>query len=324
MKGLYYANLPASSLLPITEVTMNPPQSEFTFFAPVSPPHRNEDVFAILRNGTHANVTPLATSRQSQNVRRSLPRTEPPPVFQFQDLNIASRSEFPAASASGSSPTQASILTPSRSTSTYADQHNASPSPASSRVATSRISQAPNRQSPLDSGYTVFTDAPERPVTELAASETHTGNIQMPGMYPESVLHSVRGVSRAPEESHNRTRQTIGQETLPSVPIYDSRLQAQLRHVKHKLSSLATSIGSSALVLNPSSNLHAHYQKVLKASNFEYPETRTVGFIGESGVGKRFIYLFKFNPALLTLKLGKSSLINSLLDQRGLSRSVGH
>lgn len=293
---------------------MNPPQSEFTSFDPVSPPRRNE---------TYANVTPLATSRQSQNVRRSLPRTEPSPVFQFQDLNIASRSEFPAASASGSSQTQASILTPSRSTSTYADQHNASPSPAPSRVATSRISQAPNRQSPLDSGYTVFTDAPERPVTELAASETHTGDIQMPGMYPESVLHSVRGVSRAPEKSHNRTRQTIRQETLPSVPIYDSRLQAQLQHVRHKLSSLATSIGSSTLVLNPSSNLHAHYQKVLKASNFEYPETRTVGFIGESGVGKRFIYLFKFNSALLTLKLGKSSLINSLLDQRGLSRSVG-
>lgn len=76
------------------------------------------------------------------------------------------------------------------------------------------------------------------------------------------------------------------QQPLSWLPIYESRLQAKLQEVTQKLSTLSTSINVSALAHDPSSSLHAHYQILLRACNFKFPETRTVGFIGDSGVDK--------------------------------------
>lgn len=260
---------------------MNSPQSGFTFSASVSSPGARTP----LSSSWDERETPPASNRQLPSVPRSLPRTPPPPIFQFQGLNITNQSQF--TTASGSSQREASLLNPGRPTSTYADQHNASPSPTPPRVPTSRISQSQGRQSSIDSNSTVFTDAREYRVESLA-SETRTGNIHVPGAYPESLYGSDRSVPHVPRESRNGNQNTIREESLPKVPIYDSRLQTQLKEVKGKLASLATSIRSSALVHDQTSSLYAHYQKVQKASEFAYPESRTVGFIGDSGVGKAF------------------------------------
>ncbi|KAJ5726029.1 uncharacterized protein N7483_007386, partial [Penicillium malachiteum] len=246
----------------------------------------------------------------STSVPRSPPRADQPPVFQFEGLNIANQSsvfQFGAPSIANQSrfitpaisQHDESLLTPTRSTSTYADQHNASPSPVPTRVANPRISQA--RQTSMASGFTIFRNVNEHPVEPLG-SERQTENTEMPRAFSEGLPHSDRSVSIVPRQPQNANQRRIREESLPSVPIYDVRLQDQVKEVKSKLASLATSIGSSALAHDQSSSLHAHYEKVKKASKFEYPEIRTVGFIGDSGVGK-------------------SSLINSLLDQRGLSRS---
>lgn len=294
---------------------MSFPRSEFTFSASVS----SWGARTPLSSSLDESETPPASNRQSPSIPRSLPGTPPPPIFQFQGLNIANQSRF--TTTSGSSQREASLLTPSRSTSTYADQHNASPSPTPPRVVTSRISQCQGRQSSRTSNSTVFTDAREHRAEPLA-SETRTGNIQVPGAYPESLHCSERSLPHVPDESRNANQKTIREEPLPRVPIYDSRLQTQLKEVKAKLTILATSIRSSALVHDQSSSLHAHYQKVQKASGFEYPESRTVGFIGDSGVGGCLLYRRTLALHFLTLESGKSSLINSLLDQGGLSRSV--
>ncbi|KAI2927158.1 hypothetical protein CBS147321_11250 [Aspergillus niger] len=63
-------------------------------------------------------------------------------------------------------------------------------------------------------------------------------------------------------------------------------------------------MGCNALAHDNTTDLSKLYEKTLEASRFAYPATRTVGFIGDSGVGK-------------------SSLINSLLDQESLARSSG-
>ncbi|KAJ5692624.1 hypothetical protein N7462_002047 [Penicillium macrosclerotiorum] len=243
--------------------------------------------------------TPPASNGHSPSVPRSLVRTSPPPISRFQGLNIAN--QIKPATASGTSQRDASQLTPSRSTSTYADQHNASPSPAPSRVTASRINQSQDRQSSTSSRPTLFFAAHEGRAKSLA-SEPRTENIQVPGAYPES-LHSPDEIIRPVPKVRGKGKQnSIREEPLPKVPIYDSRLQIQLKELKGSLANLATSIRSSALVHDQSSSLYSHYQRVQKASKFVYPESRTVGFIGDSGVGK-------------------SSLINSLLDQGGLSRS---
>ncbi|KAJ5703946.1 hypothetical protein N7493_011084 [Penicillium malachiteum] len=244
---------------------------------------------------------------QSSSVPRSPPRADQPPVFQFEGLNIANRSSpfhFRAPSIGSQSrftkpstfQRDESLLTPTRSTSTYSDQYNASPSPVPSHVAHRRTRQT--RQSSFGSTVTHLHQNLVEPLT----SEIDSDSTEMPTGSLEAVAHSERSVSVVSRESGVANRGAIREESLPSVPIHDARLQDQVKEVKSKLASLATSIGSSALVHDQSSSLYAHYQKIKKASKFEYPEIQTVGFIGDSGVGK-------------------SSLINSLLDQRGMSCS---
>ncbi|KAL3436714.1 hypothetical protein BDV09DRAFT_202801 [Aspergillus tetrazonus] len=97
----------------------------------------------------------------------------------------------------------------------------------------------------------------------------------------------------------------VQEEELPPAPIYNVRLQQSLREVRGHLSSLAVSMERSASVHDEASDIDALYKQVESASKFEYPETRIVGFIGDLGVGK-------------------SSLINSLLDHEGLARSSGN
>ncbi|KAJ5613921.1 hypothetical protein N7528_007575 [Penicillium herquei] len=278
---------------------MSVPRSEFAFTAPEYN-ERSRSPFSFSWDRTD---TLAGSDLQSSNSPRSPPRADQPPVFQFEGLNIANQSSpfrFRAPSIGNQSrfttpsifQRDESLLTPTRSTSTYADQHNASPSPVPSRVAHRRIHQT--RQSSVSSGLSTVPDPQENPV-ETMESEIHSDSTET----SHTLERSLSVVSR---ESRIPSRGAIREESLPDVPIYDARLQDQVKEVKSELASLATSIGSSALVHDKSSSLYAHYQKVKKASKFEYPEIRTVGFIGDSGVGK-------------------SSLINSLLDQRGLSRS---
>ncbi|KAL1980018.1 hypothetical protein VTN96DRAFT_4795 [Rasamsonia emersonii] len=96
----------------------------------------------------------------------------------------------------------------------------------------------------------------------------------------------------------------VRQERLPRARIYNNRLQNALREVKNRFTKLENTMRDSPLAHDESSDFYALYEQVKNFSRFEYPETRTVGFIGDSGAGK-------------------SSLVNSLLDQEGLARSSG-
>ncbi|KAL2860560.1 hypothetical protein BJX68DRAFT_261492 [Aspergillus pseudodeflectus] len=94
----------------------------------------------------------------------------------------------------------------------------------------------------------------------------------------------------------------IREEALPRAPIYDVGLQNALREVRTHLTDLKSSMARFHLVHDESTRVHELYKQIESMSRFEYPETRIVGFIGDSGVGK-------------------SSLINSLLDCDGLART---
>ena len=71
------------------------------------------------------------------------------------------------------------------------------------------------------------------------------------------------------------------------------------------MASLAQTLASSEPELHhePDSVMRRLHRETEKLSRFECPATRTVGFVGDSGVGK-------------------SSLLNSLLDVKGLARAV--
>lgn len=95
----------------------------------------------------------------------------------------------------------------------------------------------------------------------------------------------------------------VPQEPLPRAPIYDSDLQRVLGDVNEHLSSINLDMERCPLIADRESDFWKQYEQVRMASQLDCPETRTVGFIGNSGVGK-------------------SRLINSLLDLDGLARSV--
>ncbi|KAF4487271.1 Nuclear GTPase SLIP-GC [Colletotrichum fructicola Nara gc5] len=68
------------------------------------------------------------------------------------------------------------------------------------------------------------------------------------------------------------------------------------------MSRLARVLGSSPLHIDPDSAIKRLHKRARDLSRFQCPPTRTVGFVGDSGVGK-------------------SSLLNSLLHQKGLART---
>lgn len=74
-------------------------------------------------------------------------------------------------------------------------------------------------------------------------------------------------------------------EPLPSAPIYNRQLQDGLSEVKSLLAEIANTMRLSGLSDDPNTSLHELYDETKKASKFRYPETRTVGLIGDSGVG---------------------------------------
>jgi hypothetical protein len=150
----------------------------------------------------------------------------------------------------------------------------------------------------------------------------NTEDVQIPGAFPVgSDNASEAGTSQENSDESERISNDIRNETLPPAPIYNSRLQDGLKAVKHHLAGLANTMHLSELTQDQSTSLHTLWKRTEKMSKFEYPETRTVGFIGDSGVGMDFLRLLMFLIPSSNVVTGKSSLINSLLDQK-IARSV--
>ncbi|KGO42065.1 hypothetical protein PEX1_069780 [Penicillium expansum] len=280
---------------------MSVPSSEFTFSA--SP--RSTVIF-----------TPPSSSRDSSNEGNipSTPQSTRQTLLLFQDLSLndsAGSINTPRAR----SPT--AWLSPGSSPSTYAQQHNATPRARRNLVPYSRSSQnSGGSRSIFSSTTSSYVDAREER-TESMISDGGTDRIHIPGAFPAQSSRGESHVSDDANESEDGSESDqysdtaegtedlpsdIHDEPLPGAPVYNHRLQTGLKEVKGELASLASMMGLSELKQDQSTDLHSLYERTKKMSMFECPETRIVGFIGDSGVGK-------------------SSLINSLLDQNSLSRS---
>ena len=76
------------------------------------------------------------------------------------------------------------------------------------------------------------------------------------------------------------------EESLPNAPIYNVELQAVLREAKNQLDALEFTMSQCPIAFDSESNLSVLAQRTRRLAQFEYPTTRTIGFIGGSGVGK--------------------------------------
>ncbi|GJP96980.1 hypothetical protein AlacWU_09879 [Aspergillus niger] len=257
------------------------PSVEFTFScSPSSPecltPNSSVDGFSsAIPEGRQSSTTPTA-QLLFENLRLSdsiSPAAQQPPI---NPSNITHNE-------SGLTPTRSAHRT------TYRDLHNATPSP----IGPSSIRPSQQR-SPT-------------PISPPGDVSSHFQNLNLEdadSYVSDSDRSSTLNTESDVAEDNDEDAYNIRHDALPREPIYDIRLQNALRDVRSELTSLTQVMVCNALAHDNTTDLSKLYEKTLEASRFAYPATRTVGFIGDSGVGK-------------------SSLINSLLDQESLARSSG-
>ncbi|GFG16305.1 hypothetical protein IFM61392_09436 [Aspergillus lentulus] len=237
-------------------------------------------------------LTPISSvddSLDHQVERRSLtPNTQS--LFQNLRLSEAMRQPINSSQTDPSSGPRESGLTPNSHHTTYRDLYNATPSPGGAP------STEPSQR------------RPQTPSSPLGSVSSHSGNTAAEDSDrdndPGSDEDSQQNNNSDDDDNDEDYLYNIRQEELPQVPIYDIRLQDALRNVRGELADLAQVMSRRELAQDPTTAFHELYKQTLEASRFAYPATRTVGFIGDSG-------------------MGKSSLINSILDQEGLARSSG-
>ncbi|GLB21784.1 hypothetical protein AtubIFM61612_002334 [Aspergillus tubingensis] len=237
------------------------PSVEFTFScSPSSPecltPNSSVDGFnSAILEGRRSSMTP--TTR-----------------LLFEDLHL-SDSISPAAQQSPIN--QSSIvhndsgLTPTRSAhrTTYRDLHNSTPSPIGPSYIRPSQQRSPTPTSPSGDVSSHFQNL------DLGDADSYVSDSER-----SSTLDSEGDAAEEDDEDAYNIRH----ESLPQEPIYDIRLQNALRDVRSELTSLAQIMSGNALAHDNTSDLSKLYEKTREASRFAYPATRTVGFIGDSGV----------------------------------------
>jgi hypothetical protein len=100
-----------------------------------------------------------------------------------------------------------------------------------------------------------------------------------------------------------RERHEVESEDPPEAFVHMAEVQEALATARTLLKKIATVLSSSNLHHENGSSIQKLFQQATRLSDFQLPSSRIVGLVGDSGVGK-------------------SSLINSLLDKSGLARAV--
>lgn len=115
----------------------------------------------------------------------------------------------------------------------------------------------------------------------------------------------------------------VTDEIPPSEPYFDPAFQEALKKGTQLAGSIAETLGRSGLAHTVGSDLHKIYSTAKDLEGFQSPATRTIGIVGDSAAGNHARCLPLTTPARWAKPAaGKSSLINSLLDQPGLAHKV--
>ena len=202
------------------------------------------------------------------------------PLFQGLSLN-----DSPGSMLSPQAQSSNTWLSPVSSPVTYAQQHNVSPSP-SPRPAPVPSSHG-GRQAEK-SGSILPTSIQATPQIPGTFPESSIGEETCPSHVAESEEDSDSDQCSDIKEMPDARTSNLREEELPPAPVYKSRLQDGLKDVKRELGILADMMGVSRLSESHTSDLHALSRDTKEMSMFKYPDTRTVGFIGDSGVGMAF------------------------------------
>lgn len=84
----------------------------------------------------------------------------------------------------------------------------------------------------------------------------------------------------------DRSPHNVLDEELPQDAFHSPEFQQAFRDAKQLMSNVERALGSSSLHNNADSTMRRLYEEAGELAAFEYPSTRTVGFVGDSGVGE--------------------------------------
>ncbi|KAK1749872.1 nuclear GTPase SLIP-GC [Echria macrotheca] len=142
------------------------------------------------------------------------------------------------------------------------------------------------------------------PGTTPARQNPETSSSNVPNSQDRDLGRPVNR-SRRSSSRTNLLPHDVRNEEPPSDRFHSPAFQQAFRDAKALMGSLAEVLSSSTIQLEPDSTLHELSRTAQKLANFQCPPTRIVGLVGDSAVGK-------------------SSLLNSLLDEDNLARTVSN
>jgi hypothetical protein len=116
---------------------------------------------------------------------------------------------------------------------------------------------------------------------------------------PSTEIGAASSPSRSPRRRRSSSRveegpHDIRDENLTNDRFHDVAFQSTFGEAKNLMSELCNTLGSSSLRYEPDSIMQHLYEQANQLSRFECPPTRTVGFVGDSGVGK---FVFRQPPS---------------------------
>jgi hypothetical protein len=98
---------------------------------------------------------------------------------------------------------------------------------------------------------------------------------------------SLRRFSRRRSSSRtNSARHDVGDEELPNDPFHEAAFQEAFSDAKRLMTELTGVLSSSTIRHELDSTMRKLYEQATKLARFHCPSTRTVGFVGDSGVGR--------------------------------------
>ena len=92
--------------------------------------------------------------------------------------------------------------------------------------------------------------------------------------------------SRRSSSGVGRLPHSVLDEELPQDAFHSPEFQQAFRDAKQLMSTVEGVLGSSSLHNSPESTIRRLHKEAGELARFEYPSTRTVGFVGDSGVGR--------------------------------------
>ncbi|KAK1850355.1 Nuclear GTPase SLIP-GC 3 [Colletotrichum chrysophilum] len=284
-----------------------------------SPGPTNSDHSSASSSDTERNLSPtpardgmfIFRGSTPSNQHRKTPDTTRGPSFSPAGRPQSRAIALDSASRSSTSHTRTpsvSSVTPSTVSTDGGHIHG---QPSSSRASRTRSTAEIEAIGPLLNELTLDGGSGELGMAELQQAlpsvSVTTENQEPEATSPVLGLRQTSLSPRPPRRSRrvSRTNQAphdVKDEELPHDRFHHPDVQSAFLEAKTLMSRLARVLGSSPLHVDPDSAIKRLHKRAKDLSRFQCPPTRTVGFVGDSGVGK-------------------SSLLNSLLHQEGLART---